>query len=219
MELQNKTVAFLGDSITEGAGTTASQYRYDRRIAKAFGLKEALNCGVGGTRIAHQHKASEKPRWDLCFCARAYDIDPKSDLILVFGGTNDYGHGDAPFGTVGDTTPDTFCGAVEFLMTFLKEQYPGSRLAFLTPIRCQGCEAPSPHENKGPDARPLWDYAQVILEKGKAHGIPVLDAYHSLDIDPNREDDCQAYTVDGLHLNNAGHEKLAALVGAFLSKL
>ncbi len=218
MDLQNKTVAFLGDSITEGYGVRCSNRRYDNRLAKGLGLK-SLNYGIGGTRIAHQHIASIKPRWDLYFCARAYNIDPKADLILVFGGTNDYGHGDAPFGTMEDTTPDTFCGAVDFLMRLLQEKYPKSRLAFVTPIRRQGDEFPSTHEYKQPDARALWDYARVILEKGTQYGIPVLDAYHELAINPNNEGDCAAYTVDGLHLNDAGHEKLAELIGCFLREL
>ncbi len=218
MELQGKTVAFLGDSITEGLGTTASKYRYDRRLAKALGFT-ALNYGIGGTRIAHQHTASEKPRWDLCFCGRAYNLDPHADLIVVFGGTNDFGHGDAPFGTPADTTPDTFWGAVDFLMRLLRQKYPKSRLAFLTPIRRLGGEAPCDHPYKQPDARPLWDYCQVILEKGRQYGIPVLDTYHTLPIDPNVPADRETYTIDGTHLNNLGHEKLAEAVGDFLESL
>ncbi len=215
MELQGKTVAFLGDSITEGQGTTSSKKRYDTLAARALGF-QALNYGIGGTRIAHQHHASEKPRWDLCFCGRAYLIDPRADLILVFGGANDYGHGDAPFGTLGDCTPDTFCGAVDFLMRLLQQRYPKSRLAFLTPIRRLGGEAPYDHPYKLPDARPLEDYAQVILEKGRQYGIPVLDTYHELGIDPNVPGDCEEYTVDGTHLNDNGHRKLAQLVEQFL---
>ncbi len=218
MELQGKTVAFLGDSITEGYGTSGAGARYDTRGSEALGFRP-LNYGIGGTRIAHQHRASEKPRWDLYFCGRAYNLAPEADLILVFGGTNDYGHGDAPFGTLEDTSPDTFCGGVDFLMNLLRELYPQSRLAFLTPIRRQGDEAPAIHPYKQPDARPLWDYAQVILEKGRQYGIPVLDAYHGLNINPNREADYIAYTMDGLHLNDAGHAELARLVEAFLRAL
>ncbi len=123
MDLRNKTVAFLGDSITEGLGASGADARYDSLLARQMSFT-ARNYGIGGTRIAYQHRVSEKPKWDLYFCGRAYCLDPKADLILVFGGTNDYGHGDAPFGTLDDRTPDTFCGGVDFLMQLLKSKYP-----------------------------------------------------------------------------------------------
>ena len=114
MDLKGKKIAFLGDSITEGVGVENQNLRYDRRMAEKYGI-EAVNFGISGTRLAHQRKASDKPRFDLCFCGRAYDLPKDSDIIVVFGGTNDYGHGDAPFGTDTDTTPDTYCGAVHFI--------------------------------------------------------------------------------------------------------
>ncbi len=72
MKLEGLTVNFLGDSITEGAGVSnIPENRYDNRLKKAYGLKATNNYGIGGTRIAHQEKPSEKPRYDLCFCGRA----------------------------------------------------------------------------------------------------------------------------------------------------
>ncbi len=59
----------------------------------------------------------------------------------------------------------------------------------------------------------------MILEKGRQYGIPVLDTYHGLPIDPNLESDCKAYTIDGTHLNDAGHRVLADVVGQFLETL
>lgn len=52
-------------------------------------LREAYNYGIGGTRLAHQYVPSEKPRYDVCFCGRAYNIDRESDLIVVYGGVNE----------------------------------------------------------------------------------------------------------------------------------
>ncbi len=219
MELHNKSVAFLGDSITEGAGVSDLELRYDNRLRSAYGLKAAFNYGIGGTRLAHQIKPSEEPRYDLCFCGRAYDIDPSADVIVVFGGTNDYGHGDAQFGTMEDHTPETFCGAVDFLMRLLLERHPNSKIVFMTPARRVGDEAISVERPKHLDAQPLLGYVQVILQKGAQYGIPVLNLYDNLGINPNREEDCAAYTVDGLHLNDAGHEKLAELMREFINQL
>ena len=122
MDLKNKRIAFLGDSITEGVGVADIPHnRYDNVLKSLLELDRTFNYGISGSRIAHQHKATaDCPRFDLCFCGRAYNIDRSADVIVVFGGTNDYGHGDAAFGNYGDATPDTFCGGVRFLLTLLK---------------------------------------------------------------------------------------------------
>ena len=123
MELNKKTINFLGDSITEGEGVDDIAYRYDCIIKEQCGLIAANNYGISGTRIAHQTVPSDIPRHDLYFCGRAYEMNKDVDIVVVFGGTNDYGHGDAPFGKLTDKTPATFCGAVDFLMRLLKDLY------------------------------------------------------------------------------------------------
>ena len=47
-------------------------------------------------------------------------------MIFVFGGTNDYGHGDAPLGKQGDNDPLTFYGALYDLYQRLLKKYPGA---------------------------------------------------------------------------------------------
>ena len=119
MELKGKIIDFLGDSITEGVGVDDRvNHRYDNIMKKEYGLKEVYNYGIGGSRFAHQSKPSIKPRHDLCFCGRVYDLNKSADIIVVYGAVNDYLHGDAPIGSMGDTTPVTFYGAVRFLMNF-----------------------------------------------------------------------------------------------------
>ncbi len=220
MNLEGKRINFLGDSITEGyCVLDIDNNRYDNIIKNKCGLFAVYNFGIGGTRIAHQKKVSENPRHDLFFCGRASQLNPDADMIVVFGGTNDYGHGDAPFGEPSDTTPDSFYGAVEWLMTFLKEQYPNQKVVFMTPARRCGDELKSNHLNKLSDAKPLRSYVDVIIEKGKAHDIPVLDLYKDLKIDLNKQEDRTAFSPDGLHFNDAGQEKIAELLIDFLENL
>ncbi len=215
MDLRNKIISFLGDSITEGHSVAdIPNCRYDNIIGKLTGAKKICNYGIGGTRIAHQRIPSEKPRWDLCFCGRAYDLEPASDVIVVFGGTNDYGTGDAPFGVLTDSQPRTFCGGVDFLIRILKELYPNAKIAFLTPLRRQGDESPATESGK-----PLLDYCRIIEKKGQEYEIPVLNLYEALPINPNLELDRTEYTSDGLHLNDKGHELLAECVLEFLEKI
>ena len=223
MEIIGKKVNFLGDSITEGSGVTDIQNcRYDNRLRERFSLV-TNNYGIGGTRLAHQSTVSEKPRWDLCFCGRAYNLDKSADLTVVYGGVNDYLHGDAPFGEEGDTTPATFVGAVYFLMNLLRTEYPTQDIVFMTPARCcfygGDYRTPSLHPNKRPDARPLMDYVRVIEDTAKKFSIPVLNLYERLPIDPAKEEDNVRFTSDGLHFNDEGHAILADLLQEFLLAL
>ena len=224
MKLEGLTVNFLGDSITEGTGViNIPENRYDNRLKRMYNLRTVNNYGIGGTRLAHQEKPSEKPRYDLCFCGRAYLLDKSADLIVVYGGVNDYIHGDAYFGTMEDRTPTTFCGAVYFLMNLLKTNYEGKKIVFMTPAHMHfkgiSDKCLSGRPMKKPDAQPLSAYVEVIKARGEELGIPVLDLFEKLPIDPNNESDREKYTVDGLHFNDEGQGILAKTLGDFLETL
>ncbi len=224
MDLKGKIVDFLGDSITEGQGVeNVAENRYDNRLKKMLGLKEVFNYGIGGTRIAHQTRPSEKPRYDLCFCGRAYNLNPDADLIMVYGGINDFIHGDAPVGEWGDTTPATFYGGVDFLMNFLITNYPNSKVVFCTPARCayhdRDYGLPSDRPEKRADAKPVRFYGEVIMRTAEKYNIPVLDLYEKLPLDPMIADIKEKYTADGLHFNDDGHKFLAETIAEFLLEL
>ena len=224
MKLEGLRVNFLGDSITEGTGViNVDENRYDNRLKRMYNLGATNNYGIGGTRLAHQEKPSDKPRYDLCFCGRAYNMDPTADLIVVYGGVNDYIHGDAYFGRMEDRTPETFCGAVYFLMDLIKTLYPGIPVVFMTPAHCHfrgvSDREISPRPVKKPDAKPLAEYVRVIKERGAELGVPVLDLFENLGIDPNNEEEMTLYTEDGLHFNDYGHAYIARALGDFLTNL
>lgn len=222
MNLKGKIIDFLGDSITEGAGVADLSNRYDNMMLKECELNAVYNYSIGGTRFAHQSVPSEKPRHDLCFCGRAYDLNPEADIIIVYGGVNDYLHGDAPIGKNSDRTPATFYGAVHFLMNLLKEKYSSQTIVFMTPARCCCHYSDTEVSNnpiKKPDALPLLQYVNIIKEVAIEHKIPVLDLYHNLGINPNQLDDHKKYTSDGLHFNDEGHHMIAHCLTDFLKSL
>lgn len=224
MELKGKIINFLGDSITAGAGVTdIENNRYDNVMKKIYGLAAVHNYGIGGTRLAYQTKPSDEPCFDLCFCGRAYFLDRDADIIVVYGGVNDYLHGDAPIGKIGDTTPATFCGAVRFLMNFLKTEYPDKAIVFMSPARIyfDGMDGSvvSHHPNKREGALPLLGYTAIIKETAALFDIPVLDLYEELGLDPTIPEIKEKYTIDGLHFNDAGHHFIAKRLGEFLLSL
>ena len=225
MNIKGFKVNFLGDSITEGVGVCdIENCRYDNRISEMLELSKINNYSVSGSRLAHQTYPSEKPFYDLCFCGRAYYMDTTADMVIVYGGVNDYIHGDAPFGEIGDTIPTTFCGGVYFLMNYLRENYANKPIVFMTPARCLLRHEvddllPSTHAAKRIEGKPLKNYVDVILETAKQFDIKVLNLYSDLGVDPHIPEHFEKYTTDGLHFNDEGHAVIAQKLKNFIESI
>ena len=216
MELKNKTVCFLGDSITEGHGASSAEKCFVSLFAKAHPEAKVHNFGIGGTRIAKQIKPSENPKWDKYFGGRIKDLPQRADLICVFGGTNDFGHGDAPFGEFGDKDDYSFSGAVYNLTVSLIEKYPESQIVFFTPLH-RDSELNVTARRDGEYV--LRDYVNRIKETAEYFSIPVLDLWSVSGIQPSVEIIRSKYLPDGLHPNDAGYEKLFKIINRFISTL
>ena len=212
MILEGKKINFLGDSITEGAGTSGKAACFHQVLARAEKTAVCRNYGIGGTRIARQTAKSEPERWDLDFIRRAAEMDDDADAVVVFGGTNDFGHGDAKFGTFTDTDVHTFYGALHRLILDLLQKYPQALIAFMTPLHRAD---ERPHDGKPA----LSAYAAAIKEVCAYYALPVLDLYATSGIQPAVPLLRERYAPDGLHPNDAGHRLIAARAAGFLKTL
>ena len=144
MKLKGMKANFLGDSITEGVGVDDTEHHiYWQRLGEACELEAYRGYGLSGTRFAIQHTQSENPRFDLNFISRVDEMDADADLVVIFGGTNDFGHGDAPLGMMGDRSPYTFYGACHVLIRKLLARFPGAQIVFMTPLHRAEEELPS----------------------------------------------------------------------------
>ena len=214
MDLKDKKIAFLGDSITEGHGTSCVEMRFTDLIAKNEGAI-CYNYGIGGTRIAYQHVPSAEPRWDMCFLDRADEMKHDADIVFVFGGTNDFGHGDAAVGCMDDREPYTFYGALHTLFTKIITKYPTAKIVVATPLhRCD--EEKFMIKGGVPKAVKLIDYVNIIREVAEYYALPVLDLYKNSGLQPIVPIIQEKYVPDGLHPNDAGHVILADKIVAFL---
>ena len=210
MNLKGLTIHFLGDSITEGVGTSSPEQTYHQRLREKYQWKNAYNYGLSGTRIAPQREPSNCLAWDLYFALRAESMGRKADAVVVFGGTNDYGHGDAPFGAIDDERSDTFCGALHGLIKKLKADFPNSEIIFMTPLH-------RVDETKitRPGGRELKAYAEAMRVICEQHDIPVIDLFKINPMDPYDA----SLMPDGVHPNDAGHKILAQVIGEALEKI
>ena len=219
MNLKNKTINFLGDSITEGVGTSDRSKIYLNLLKTNVGLCEARNYGKSGTRIARQIRMTNDP-FDRDFNLRADEMEKDADIVVVFGGTNDFGHGQVPIGSMEDRTLYTFYGAMHSLVLKLLHQYPDKTIVFMTPLhRMNENASANTQKYDGVSAKPLYDYVKAIREVCEFYSVPVLDLYKESGIAGNVKAICDLYMPDGLHPNDAGHEILAHKLQKFLENL
>ena len=217
MNIQNKKILFLGDSITEGYGPQDINNVYWKRLERNEGCI-SVGYGISGTRIARQQKPSADPREDMYFRSRVADMDKDADVVIVFGGTNDYGHGDAAMGCFDDRTDDTFYGALHNLYCDLIAKYPNAQLVVMTPLHRVG-ECKDYNDFGVRCVGALEDYVDVICQVAGYYGIPVLDLHRVSGIQPENPVLREAYTPDGLHPNDAGHALIYSRLKGFLETL
>lgn len=218
MELKGKKINFLGDSITEGVGASSPEKVYHQVLLRKHGLAVARNYGISGTRYARQiNPTVGAPSFDLDFCQRCVTMDDDADIVVVFGGTNDFGHGDAPLGTSEDRTPDTFWGACHYLYSHLIEKYPASLIVVMTPLhRLNEHLTNGDSQQKKYHYGDLKAYVDIMRTVAEYYGIPVLDLFANSCIQPQIEASRVRYTIDGLHPNDVGNEYIADRLASFI---
>jgi len=213
MELKGKKLAFLGDSITEGCGVADPANIYFNRIAARTGA-EVFGYGISGTKIAAPAPSEDDPCSALYFASRIDGMIPDADVVVVFGGTNDFGWGNAPLGSMADRTETTFYGAYHMLLQKLIARYPGATLAVMTPLHRLSEDEPSMG-----NGLKLKAYVDAIKEVAEYYSIPVLDLWSVSGLQPRVPGVKEQYAPDGLHPNDAGHTLIANKLIGFLETL
>ena len=222
MKLEGLKINFLGDSITQGVGATSPETVYHAVLKNEAKLGEVRNYGISGTRFAIQKGTQWRPKDDYVdinsFSERFETMDDNADVVVVFGGTNDYGHGDAPIGGFTDRTPDTFYGACHYLFSGLIKKYLGKEIVIMTPLH-RIDEYRNNGSGKPWGAGTLKEYVNIIREVAEYYSLPVLDLYASSGLQPEVKEIQENFIPDGLHPNDAGNAVIAKKLKAFLENL
>ena len=207
MNLRDKTVNFLGDSITFGYNATKTENIYHSILRQELMLKEARNYGVGGTRIARQKSGDYLEDFSM----RAERMN-QADMVIIFGGTNDFGHGNAKMGQFTDSTNYSFFGALHALIGYLLKHYKKEQIIFVTPITRKDANVLNESNNLK-----LSDYVNAIKCVTQYYKISTLDLY---DASLRRDNFIQELlSEDGLHPNDKGHRFIADNIRNFLVSL
>jgi len=222
MNIKGLKINFLGDSITQGVGTSSADKIYHAVLKREAELLEARNYGISATRFAIQKGTPKRPKDEFVdvnsFCERFDKMEDDADVVVVFGGTNDYGHGDAPLGKFSDRNPDTFYGACHFLFRGLIKKYLGKPVIVMTPLHRVN-ETRNTGDAKTEPYGTLKEYVDIIREVAEFYSLPVLDLYRESALQPDIKEIQEKYIPDGLHPNDEGHKIIAYKLKNFLEAL
>ena len=206
-----RSAVFVGDSITAGSGTTNIYYQY---LNQTLGFSSVTAMGVAGSCIS---AASDYGQANQPLINRYQNI-PSADLIVIFMGTNDYGH-ETPLGSVDDTQDGSFDGALNEIIPALVTKHPSSKIVFVTPLhrygfgisKILGTQFTSDSVPNGVGAT-LGDYVEALKTVCANNGVSVIDLHTECTLDPADSAVRSNYMPDGLHPNAAGHELIAGIM-------
>lgn len=120
--LSSKKVVFYGDSIT-------AQNKFPEIVKKYYGLN-AVVMGVGGSTIFYRSDS------DLSSNTRINNIPNDADIVMIMGGTNDWGkiqiENELTYSDGFDRTK--FKGAIAYIIQHIQERCPKARIIWCTTI-------------------------------------------------------------------------------------
>lgn len=234
-----KKVAVLGDSISDSTRVGTKKCWWEM-LSDSLELQTICYAKNGWTIEGMQKQA----QWML-------DEEKKSgkkfDLILLFGGTNDF-NSSLPLGecytleraTVSrDDKPEeslhrvlnfdnsTFCGRLNNLLSTLKNNCPNARIVMLTPIH-RGF-AKFGDRNEQPEE--LWAnkldlfldaYIGKMEQASHLWAVPMLDLNVQCELypmSPAYDDFVNKVDRDRLHPNTAGHKRMALAIQGYIESI
>lgn len=217
--IENSTIDFsdvkitiLGDSITEASNLSEEERltsAYPVLLQELLGCKEVVNLGRGGSSVSRVGHYPMVERWE--------NIPMDTDIIIVFGGTNDclfenkwdFGHIEYDL----RMNKETFCGDLDEMVSAMKYVYrdtnEDSYIKFLY------VNPPSTILNDAVYAQDTGNmvhqktFAEAINTIVPPYGFEVIDLYNNNILNSHDKDVNEQFVPDGVHCNVEGYRILA----------
>ena len=206
---------FVGDSISDPSTNYTTKFYYNY-LQELIGLSGIGVDGKAGACISDDcTNTSVASLYD-----RYKNIPSNQDLIVIFMGTNDYGHA-AELGDKNSTDPNNFYGSLNTVIPYLQKTHPYSQIVIMTPLHRDGFKSGGMYDGQTGEGAAnkkglkLLDYVNALRTTCDKYGIPVIDLYNLCTLNPADK----TYFRDGLHPNTAGHEVLAKIIAEELKKI
>lgn len=215
--LADKKVLILGDSIS-----TDYYGNYEKWVTKLctegfFSAANVTNDSVHATGFVARYGEEEN---DFISRIEAITNPGDYDLVVVFGGVNDYIK-NVPMGEAGGSDLTQFKPAVEHFFEYLTSTFYSARICVLSPMRTYQTWTNTEGEY-------MQTYAEFIREVAKTYSLPVLNLTDESGFCPWVSSFREKWTLlpdgydvhDGTHPTEEYSEKfLAPMIKGFLSKL
>lgn len=256
--IENKNILVVGDSISTGSSSAQlssinmpSYGKYEKwvdiLIESGFFGRKTINCSQHATGfVAKQGSEDWINNSDFLsrvkyFVANGKIVPSSIDLIVVFGGINDFKL-PCELGDFGEGDTSKFIPALEAFYEYLLETFPQARIVSCTPTRCAvfngdvdwGTRTDWAEGTFIADQNSLLltydQYCQAIKDVAKKYSIPVIDlAYESGFVPLNKAnrdkwsyifDEGSEIPTDGIHPNFDFQKKiLAPIIYGYLEKV
>lgn len=208
--LNGKKWVAVGDSITQKNFRANNNY-HDFIKGRVSNLT-VVNMGLSGTGYYSRYDVASK----------ITAVDP--DFITVFLGTNDYSYAGKPLGSFLDSTTDTVSGCINVCLRDILTSFYKSKIGVFTPLPRINLWGESTSQNSNGYTFP--QLCDLIIRYCEHYSIPCLDLYRNSNLSPWISASNSLYftapnssTPDGLHPNDAGHEKISNIIQDFLESL
>lgn len=223
-----KTIAFMGDSITAGSGTSKCFHEY---VQQRYGFT-CLNYGYGGCGWVRSNPniaglvglgnpgkgvlmTAENQILPNNIVARLAELDPTAiDGVVVAAGTNDWGHSN-------EITLSQFRDGVDSTIEYYFEHFGTIPLLVMIPIHRINDTTPV-----SPGTWTLMDFANALIEECRKYGVPYIDTMSMSGCQPNNTYNAASFFArddthesDGIHPNHYAHERMMRAIGETLNQL
>lgn len=196
--LKDKTITFLGDSITAGNGGSltldGSGLNYTDYIAQYTDAK-IINLGIGGA----PYDGSDN---DDAIIYRYEDIPEDTDIIVLFAGINDLFAGSEHFGSLDKPKKGTYCGDTYATFRGIHEDYPDAHVYVVITY-------PNKMEDYTQFTGENWqEYADVQIELADEFDYDIINLYQEGFLDSKDSKVRNSFFLDDIHPDDLGSEVL-----------